>query len=100
RTPEWLSIPNRYRGHAWPWRRHDGWQSHLALSRRSKRGRCGDGDQRRLSVRRGALHGRWRPDERDGVALPRLPKIHWKRLRHAGSGGQGGDEYRGRTEDV
>src|SRR6516162_6855256 len=38
-----------------------------------QRGR--DGDQRWLPLRHGALHSRGRPDERDGVPLPGLPKF-------------------------
>jgi len=46
-----------------------------ALSRKGKRARGRDGDQRRLPLRRCALHHRGRPDQRNCVSLPGLPKF-------------------------
>jgi hypothetical protein len=43
------------------------------------------GDQRRLPLRRGTVHSRGRPDERNSVPLPGLPEVHWQRLCRAGS---------------
>jgi len=46
-----------------------------ALSRKGKRARGRDGDQRRLPLRRCALHHRGRPDQRNCLSLPGLPKF-------------------------
>jgi hypothetical protein len=72
-----------------------------ALSEKGKRGEGVEMEIKRgLPVRRSALHNRSRPDERNGVPLPGLPKIHRQRLCHAGSCDQRGAHYRGHTQNI